>query len=108
MGVKLKEERMSSQNCWEAKNCGRQPGGLKAAELGICPAAIDPRANGINSGKNAGRACWAVTGTLCGGTVQGSFAAKLANCMACEFYKAVQKEEGSAYLSSKDILSRLK
>jgi broad specificity polyphosphatase/5'/3'-nucleotidase SurE len=99
---------MSAQNCWEIKNCGREPGGAKIAELGICPAATDLRANGINSGKNAGRACWAVTGTLCGGQVQGSFASKLSNCMACEFYRIVQKEEGSSYLSSKEIINRLK
>jgi len=25
-------------NCWEFKKCGRQPGGPKVAELGVCPA----------------------------------------------------------------------
>lgn len=99
---------MSKQNCWEAKKCGREPGGSKAAELGVCPAATEKTLDGINSGKNAGRACWVLAGTLCGGQVQGTFAAKLSNCMKCEFYQRVADEEGANYKSSKTILSRIK
>jgi hypothetical protein len=84
---------MAKQNCWEFKKCGRQAGGPKAHELGVCPAAVQTKANGINGGANGGRACWALTGTLCGGTVQGTFAAKLGNCMSCEFFRTVQTEE---------------
>jgi hypothetical protein len=29
------------QNCWEYMKCGREPGGEKVAELGICRAAAD-------------------------------------------------------------------
>ncbi len=37
-------------NCWEVKNCGRQPGGAKVGELGACPAAMDTEHNnGINA-----------------------------------------------------------
>ena len=64
-------------NCWEFKKCGRQAGGLKARELGVCPAYPN---NGTN--------CARLAGTLCGGKVQGSFAAKLVGCMACDFYKS--------------------
>jgi hypothetical protein len=99
---------MQKFNCWEFKKCGREPGGSKNAELGVCPAATEVRTNKINSGSFGGRTCWAVTGTLCGGKVQGSFASKLANCMACDFYKIVQNEEGSAYQSAKNILQLLK
>lgn len=81
------------QNCWESKNCGRQPGGAKVAELGTCPAATDTSANGCNDGKNGGRICWAVTGTFCGGKVQGTFAQKQISCMTCEFYMTVFREE---------------
>lgn len=83
------------QNCWEVKQCGREPGGAKTLELGVCPAAAEARTNGINHGKNGGRCCWAVAGTLCGGKRQGIFAQKLSNCMKCEFYLLVMKEEGS-------------
>ena len=51
---------MSKQNCWEFKKCGREPGGVKTAELGVCPAATTEKANGLNSGRNGGRACWAI------------------------------------------------
>ncbi len=64
-------------NCWEFKKCGREKGGAKAAELGVCPA-----------WPNNGRNCARTAGTLCGGKVQGSFAVKLPNCMACDFYKS--------------------
>ena len=64
-------------NCWEFKKCGRESGGLKASELGICPAYPD---NGTQ--------CARAAGTLCGGKVQGSFASKLVNCMQCDFYKS--------------------
>ena len=83
-------------NCWQVKNCGRQPGGPKAGELGVCPAAITG-SSGINGGNNGGRICWALAGTLCGGKVQGTFAQKAANCMQCPFYLTVKQEEGSAF-----------
>ena len=98
---------MTKKNCWEVKKCGREPGGAKVKELGICPASTEKRTDGINEGKNAGRACWALAGTFCGGKVQGSFAAKMSNCMACDFYKEVQKEEGSNLVGPKKILEKL-
>lgn len=91
------EARMAKVNCWEVKKCGRHPGGIKVAELGICPAATDASSSGLNNGVNGGRICWAVTGTFCGGKVQGTFAAKRLSCMSCEFYQAVNKEEGQNF-----------
>ena len=98
---------MSLSNCWEVKKCGREVGGLKAAELGVCPAASETKANGINNGQNSVRAFWAIAGTLCGGVVQGFFASKLQNCMACDFYKMVLFAEGKNCAKSKDILRLL-
>ena len=95
-------------NCWQFKKCGREPGGAKVAELGICPASTESSINGINSGKNGGRACWAIAGTLCGGQVQGSFAQKTVNCIKCEFYKLVVKEEGPNHESARNILAMMK
>jgi len=84
-------------NCWEAKKCGRQPGGPRAKELGVCPAATATNLHGKNSGINAGRYCWKISGTLCGGKIQGSFASKVGNCMACDFFKVVKIEEGANF-----------
>jgi hypothetical protein len=80
-------------NCWEIKGCERQPGGKKAAELGICPAAVEKKLDGLHGGKNAGRACWLVAGTMCSGKVQGTFAQKYGNCEKCDFFEAVREEE---------------
>ena len=40
----------------------------------------------VDGGENAGRACWALVGTLCAGPPQGGFAAKLDTCRECAFY----------------------
>ena len=83
-------------NCWERKKCGREAGGARAAELGIC-AAASANMNALNGGNHGGRICWSVAGTLCGGEIQGTFAQKVANCMACEFYLEVKREEGTNF-----------
>ncbi len=80
-------------NCWEFKKCGRQPGGHKVAELGVCPATMFADLDGTHGGKNAGRACWAIAGSLCGGKIQGTYAQKLHNCWRCEFMNKVKQEE---------------
>ncbi len=82
------------ENCWEFKQCHREPGGTKVSELGECPAATDVSCNGINEGKNAGRICWAVAGTFGGGKIQGTSAEKELSCMTCDFFKKVEAEEG--------------
>ena len=87
---------MTRPNCWEMKKCGREPGGPKVAEFGVCPAAHTLTA-GLNGGSHGGRICWAVAGTLCGGRIQGGFAQKVASCMACDVYLAVKREEGTNF-----------
>jgi len=64
-------------NCWEYMKCGRERGGTRAHELGICPAY-----------PLRGRSCARVGGTLCGGKVQGTFASKLKDCRECPYYKS--------------------
>lgn len=98
---------MANQNCWEIKKCGREPGGAKVKELGVCPAAVEARLDGINCGKNAGRCCWAVAGTLCEGKIQGSFAQKVGSCLNCEFFQSVVKEEGRNYVNTMKIIEKL-
>jgi serine/threonine protein kinase len=75
--------------------CGREEGGRMMADLGVCPAFRDVSFDGINFGKNAGRICWAVAGTFCGGKIQGSFAEKRASCVSCDFFRKVQEEQGA-------------
>ena len=70
------------KSCWEIKNCGRQEGGAKVHEMGVCPAYPDH-----------GRECWFIAGTMCGGAVQGTFAEKLGNCASCDFYVKIMGGE---------------
>lgn len=96
---------MDKINCWEIKKCDRQIGGEKVKELGVCVAANEVCVNGVHGGKNGGRVCYALAGTLCGGKVQGTFANKLTNCMQCDMYKLIQKEEGTKRKSPQEILA---
>ncbi len=88
-------------NCWEYHNCGREPGGRNVPTLGVCPAASNDSYDGINSGKCAGRFCWAVAGTFCEGNIQGTYAEKRTSCRDCDFFKTVLAEEGTLNLRTK-------
>ena len=46
------------------------------------------------------RACWVLTGTFCGGKIQGTFATKLINCIECEFNRLVGLKEDADHKSS--------
>lgn len=98
---------MNKKNCWEYFQCGRQPGGAKAEELGVCPASKQTGLNRTNDGINGGRACWAVAGTLCKGKIQGTYAQKLGDCLQCDFYASVRREQGDKFITTREILGRL-
>jgi hypothetical protein len=96
------------QNCWEFTNCGREPGGTREKEAGICPAAAETRLDTVHHGRNAGRSCWIVAGTLCEGRPQGTFVRKHKNCMSCDFYRLVLLEEKGDFLLSTTLLKKMK
>jgi methyl-accepting chemotaxis protein len=62
--------------CWDYKQCGRD-------KDMSCPAFT----------LSAGRICWKVAGTMCGGQVQGTSAQKYGDCEKCDFYKKVKDGE---------------
>lgn len=72
-------------NCWEIMQCGREAGGDKTDELGVC----------IASTEKMGHSCWAVAGTLCGGEVQGSVAQKIGFCTTCAVHKLYNRSRGA-------------
>ncbi len=96
------------KNCWEFKRCGRNPGGEHVGVMGVCPAAMELRLDGVHDGENAGRACWVISGTLCRGEVQGTFAKKYESCEQCDFYAKVKKEEYPQFQLSAVLLDRLR
>jgi len=91
------------QNCWEYRECGREPGGDRVEELGVCPAAAEGRLDGVNGGHNGGRACWAVEDTLC----YSSIGAKFSNCLHCDFLLKVQDEEVATFQLMEGVRDRL-
>jgi hypothetical protein len=96
-------------NCWEYMKCGREEGGSNAPELGVCPASIASHETGelqgIHDGKNGGRCCWIITGTMCKGKIEGTFAKKYDSCTQCNFYKLVKQEEGKWFMLSSVLFS---
>ncbi|MCF6290238.1 MAG: hypothetical protein L3J03_04485 [Desulfobacterales bacterium] len=92
---------MSEINCWEYRNCGREPGGRHAAASGVCSAATYAEADGFCGGKNGGRSCVYITGTLCAGDVSGSYPGKLKDCLACDFYRLLEEQHGPDFIAVK-------
>jgi hypothetical protein len=98
---------MPKLNCWEFKKCGREPGGENVTGHGVCPAATNERLDGVHRGKKAGRVCWIIAGTMCGGEIQGTFAGKYKDCRECDFYQRVKEEEGSMFLVTIELINKL-
>ncbi len=95
------------KNCWEFLRCGRELGGGHAYELGVCPASTYVWFDGYHRGRNAGRTCWIISGTMCNGEVQNSFEEKLKMCGRCAFYTSVKIEEGEEIIPSHLLLKKI-
>jgi len=67
---------MLSTNCWDFYHCPPE-------RRQTCSAFK----------QNAGRKCWLVAGTLCGGSIQSAYAMKIGGCQKCEFYMKVMKRQ---------------
>jgi hypothetical protein len=89
---------MAILNCWEFKKCGREPGGEKVDELGVCPVALEDKYNKLNRGKNSGRACWLVAGSLCEIKFRGKRGKKQWECSQCKVFQIVREEEGDNFV----------
>lgn len=82
-------------NCWEFMGCGDRSK--------TCPAFNEEHYNGINRGKNAGRVCWAVAGTMCRNHD------KLVNygdCVECEFFNYVHEGEDKNFTIFEEAYKR--
>jgi len=71
-----KGKKKSSVNCWEFYHCPRD-------RQMVCPAYQ----------QEAGRACWSIAGTLCGGESQEMNAKMIGNCEICDFFRQVKAGE---------------
>ncbi len=102
---------MSKLNCWGFIKCGREVGGKNVKELGICPASTIITLDGINSGKNGGRCCWAIKGTFCKESTNSTYAqllkSNLKTCFCCDFFNLVYREEDKELKDIDDILKKL-
>ncbi len=99
--------RAGKKNCWEYSDCCKQVHGSLSGALGVCPAALESRLDGIHGGRNGGRACWVVPGTHCRGQVQDTPEQKRETCRQCGFYAAVRFEEGILFIHRNEMLRAL-
>ena len=88
---------MTRRNCWEIKECGREQGGHNAKKLGVCPAALTNKYDGINGGKYGGRVCWAVTGNF-NSEIQLENAKLLETCIDCNALKQIVRDEKQDFI----------
>ncbi len=95
---------MEKLNCWEFKKCGRELGGTREHELGICPASTYIALDNMHDGIASGRTCWVVAGTMCGGYVAGMFASKLGDCRKCDFYELVYAQQGDGFIPTVELM----
>ncbi len=84
--------------------CRKNVSGFTSDEFGVCPAVTCKTLNGVHGGINGGRACWMVTGTMCGNKIQGSYQYKAESCIQCIFFHHVKKEEGKKYVRPETLL----
>jgi hypothetical protein len=94
-------------NCWDFKRCNRNMENKRVKELISCPVFTETRLNGINGGKNGGRSCWLIPGTLCGRRIQRSLISKSLTCKLCDFKSFVLREENSNCVVSDKFLNML-
>jgi len=88
------------QNCWEFNKCSKNPSSKTSSEGEECPTEKAVEMDGTNDGKNGGRYCWRVNGTLCSvhdGKPIPHWAEKMKDCIHCEFFRHVRKEEGENF-----------
>ncbi|MBF0139553.1 MAG: hypothetical protein HQL74_04640 [Magnetococcales bacterium] len=85
---------MSAINCWEVKKCGFEK--VTPGEK-TCPAVAFDAADGFLGGKNGGRACTFIPGTLCGGDGPCSTTDKTERCQQCKFFYDLKESYGAIF-----------
>lgn len=106
--VKMKREEQKKMNCWEYMKCGRELGGFNVEKGNECIASIATMADGVNGGKNAGRCCWAVAGSLTMGKPLCVKANEYNDCLLCLFFKKVEDEEDRNFSLFSDAIEQAK
>ncbi|MCW5202694.1 hypothetical protein VU12_07115 [Desulfobulbus sp. US4] len=77
-------------NCWEFKECGREPNGKNVSEHGVCPVAVESRLDGVHGGRNGGRCCWLVKYYLLKNNIFDECSCGFPKCLKCDFYCMVK------------------
>ncbi|MBF0097558.1 MAG: hypothetical protein HQM04_08770 [Magnetococcales bacterium] len=79
-----------SKNCWEVKQCGREPGGYMARQQGTCPVPLYTLADGFLGGHNGGRACAFIVRQLNASERLSACSQNSQTCDQCSFFNQLQ------------------
>ncbi len=77
-------------NCWEFKECGREPNGKNVSLYGVCPVAIESRLDGVHDGRNGGRCCWLAKYYLFKNNISAECSCGFPDSLECNFYCTVK------------------
>ena len=93
-------------NCWEFKQCGREPGGRNVEKYGRCSVPVSVEHNGMNNGKNGGRSCWILREAACEKIMRACRVDEIKECRQCRFHIHVKKSECSGRFFHKLIQNK--
>ncbi|MCI5209658.1 MAG: hypothetical protein D3910_12890 [Candidatus Electrothrix sp. ATG2] len=84
-------------NCWEFKECGREPGGKNISVFGVCPVSVSFGFDSVNNGKNGGRACWIIRESACEQIMRKCCVQEMRECRECDFFVSLKKSRVKRY-----------
>jgi len=87
----MRKDEPAPLNCWDFVQCRQGPDSPKP-----CAVATDLASDGVNGGRNGGRLCWAVVGSL-SGNERPFGCAHNTDCLACDFFHLVKSEQGDSF-----------
>jgi len=97
----------AKMNCWDFKRCNSNTGNDRIKKSDVCPVFSKTALDGINGGKNGGRSCWLIPGTLCGSRIQRAIIPKSIACRLCDFKRHVLREENPHRIITDTFLTML-
>jgi hypothetical protein len=87
--------------------CGREAGGRKAGELGICPVSLRSQPEGVSRAAGRGQPCWAFPGNACDHRSDGQPGQDSLACRQCERMQQVCDREGRYFALRQPPRSRM-
>ena len=93
--------------CCEFMMCGKELARTKAQELGLCSASSKTMLDRTDESRDAGPACWIISGAVCDGTSQRPCMEENGDCMSPTLYDYMCNQERQRLENSSNLLRKL-